>query len=152
MLKEHWPQAGQIEKKSLLLTANDLNAVNFRSKLHSKDRVYRYYEVKKEESVLGYGLIISQIVRTKTMAVLYVINPQGDIAKIEVLAFWEPPEYAPKVSWLSQFSGKTKSSSLRLKQDITNITGATLSARAVTQKARLARQIVLLKLKRSMKF
>jgi hypothetical protein len=66
-----------------------------------------------------------------TMAV--GINPNGTVKQIEIMDYKE--SYGSEVreaSWRAQFVGKSASSPLQLGQDITNISGATLSSKHVT--------------------
>ena len=67
-----------------------------------------------------------------------MITPKGEISAIEIVAFNEPPEYMPQHSYLDQFQGKNADDTLRVGKDIPTISGATLSARNVTDGARLA--------------
>jgi len=92
--------------------------------------------VKKDGKVLAYGYVDIHRVRTKPEAVLYIISPEGKIELVEVLAFHEPLEYIPPRNWLKLFEGKDINSPLRVKKDIPNVTGATLTARAITKNAK----------------
>ena len=67
---------------------------------------------------------------------MIVVTPEGTIRRIEVLKFSEPPEYQAPESWLGQFEGKELTPELLLKRSIVNMTGATLTSRAVTQASR----------------
>lgn len=61
----------------------------------------------------------------------------GDqIRSIEVLRFAEPPEYEASGIWLDQFEGKRLSQELSLKRAITNMSGATLTSKAIVSAAR----------------
>ena len=87
--------------------------------------------------VLGYAYVDTHKVRTKTGTVLYAINQEGKLLAVEVLVFNEPLEYLPEKSWLRNFEGKRLGKDqLRFKKDIPNITGATITARAITDNTR----------------
>lgn len=75
-------------------------------------------------------------VRTLPEVLMVVVDPAGEVRRVEVLAFREPPEYQAPERWLRQFSGRALDGELRLKQAIHGITGATLTARAVTEAVR----------------
>jgi hypothetical protein len=60
------------------------------------------------------------------------------IKSIEIVAFNEPMEYLPTATWLNVFDNKSTANTLKLNQDIPTTTGATLSARAITDGARAA--------------
>ena len=56
----------------------------------------------------------------------------GEVDRIEVLAFREPPDYLPRDAWYQQFAGRGLDPQLELKRGIRGVTGATLTARATT--------------------
>ena len=69
---------------------------------------------------------------------MIVVTPEERIERIEILKFSEPPEYRAPESWLDQFKGQDLSEELSVKRSIVNMTGATLTSRAVTHAARRA--------------
>lgn len=125
-------------KKSMLLTNKQAKAIEAKAhmKLHSK--IVRLYLANKEGQTYCYGIVLSRKVRTKKAAVLYMIAQTGTIKAIEILAFTEPPEFKPKEKWINNLKGKNLNDPLRVGRDVPTISGATLSARNVTEGARLA--------------
>ncbi len=102
-------------------------------------RLISFYIAKKDGKVLGYGYVDTHRVRTHTESVLIVISPEGKVVGIEVLSFNEPLEYMADENWLALFKGKSLDKDMiRLKRDIPNMTGATLTARAITKATRRA--------------
>jgi len=75
-------------------------------------------------------------VRTLPETLMVVVGPDGEVARIEVLSFKEPPEYMPRELWYEQFLGETLTPELDLKRHIRQVTGATLTARATTAAVR----------------
>ena len=67
---------------------------------------------------------------------MVVIDRSGTVGRIEVLKFAEPRDYLAPEGWLRQFQGRTLDRSLDLKGDIVNMTGATLTSRAITDAVR----------------
>jgi hypothetical protein len=55
---------------------------------------------------------------------------------VEAVAFREPAEYMAKEAWVRQFEGKGLDSQLSLKGEIHPLSGATLTAHAMTDAAR----------------
>ncbi len=108
-----------------------------RSRLDS--RLISVYLVVKEEEVIAYGYVDVHRVRTHSESVLFVISPEGKIMAVEVLAFNEPLEYMADEAWLKLFEGKDiDRDPLRVGRDIPNMTGATLTARAIVRASRRA--------------
>lgn len=107
-------QAEQIEKMAL-------------TKLDSK--LYTLHVGKRGGQVLGYAAIESHNVRTQPETVMILLSPAGELARVEMLAFHEPPEYQPPARWFERLY-KRPASELRLNQGVDGIAGATLSSRA----------------------
>ncbi|GAB6066179.1 FMN-binding protein [Aquifex pyrophilus] len=136
VLKELYPSS-KIEAVDRILTEEELKKAEKIAGMKINTRFVTFYIVKKKDRVLAYGYVDIHRVRTKPEAVLYVISPNGKIELIEILAFYEPIEYLPPKEWLGLFRGRSINN-LRFKKDIPNITGATLSARAVAKHAKKA--------------
>jgi hypothetical protein len=82
---------------------------------------------------VGYAIIDE--VRGKDQPITYcvVVDDLLAVKQVAILAYREP--YGGEVqnaSWLKQFSGKQPGDKLRPGKEIKNITGATISARAIT--------------------
>ena len=56
--------------------------------------------------------------------------------RVEVVAFREPTEYMAKPAWITQFQGKALDQDLKLNRSIRPLSGATLTAHALTDAAR----------------
>ncbi len=136
-----------VTKKTLMLGSAELKAVTEQARMKPPTRLYKLYRAESAMGVCGYGVLVTGKVRSKNAAVLYGITAEGKIAGIEIVAFNEPPEFLPPASWLSQFANASAQSDLRVGKNIPTITGATLSARMITDAARLALAIYAVKVK-----
>jgi hypothetical protein len=135
-LKKTFPDAVAIERLTLFLSDSDMNRIQGLSKVKSESKVFTYYMAKGKDGIIGYAIFGSHIVRTKPEVSMVVINPDGSIRYVEILAFYEPEEYLPPKRWLEQFNGKVLDDALWTKRGISAITGATLSANGITQEVR----------------
>jgi hypothetical protein len=89
----------------------------------------------KAWKVEGGGWFILDEVVGKHDLITYAvgIDEQGAVKSVEILAYREAYGYEVRgAPWRAQFVGKTASSPLVLNQDISNISGATLSSKHVT--------------------
>lgn len=129
-----------VKKKSLLLKSSQAKVVEKIAKAKLDSKLVRLY-IAKSESVQGYGVLLNRTVRTKKAAIIYIITPDGVLKASEVVAFKEPVEYLPTSNWMDQFDDIEKSATLRLGDGVSVITGATLSARTISDGARLAMAI-----------
>ncbi len=135
-LKDAFPGA-KIEVKNIVLSKQQVEKIEKLSGVRLSSRLVSWYIAKRGDSVVGYAYIDSHIVRTHPEVVLYTLTPDGRIDIVEVLAFNEPLEYMPDENWLKLFKGKSLGpDTLRLRRDIPNMTGATLTSRAITDNTR----------------
>jgi len=143
ILKENYSENNlTIKKKSLILTKADALEIQKEAKAKLSSKIVRYYELKKDEVVQGHAILLQQRIRTKKAAILYMVDANKTMKSIEIVAFHEPSEYKPNDEWKKVFEGKTKEDTLKAGKDIATISGATMSARAISDAARLALQIV----------
>lgn len=84
----------------------------------------------------GVAYFDNHRVRTLPETLMVVVGPDDEVARIEVLAFREPPDYIPRDAWYDQFTGRELDPELALKRGIRGVTGATLTARATTEAVR----------------
>ncbi len=140
VMKENFPQS-KIEKKNILITTEKAKQIEKLSNIKLKSKIFKIYIAKKNNKVVGYGILHMHRVRTKNEAVLISFTPDCKVVDVEIIAFYEPPEYIPDKKWLNLFKNKTVKDSIRLKSDIPNITGATLSAQAVARAVKQATAI-----------
>ncbi|HEX9637126.1 MAG TPA: FMN-binding protein, partial [Acidobacteriota bacterium] len=94
------------------------------------------YIGRRDQTELGAAYFDSHLVRTLPETIMVVVDPAGRIVRIEVLSFSEPEEYRPRPAWIDQFDRQALAPELSLKRAIHGLTGATLSARAITEAAR----------------
>jgi len=137
-MKNSFPNAISVVKKNILLTKKEAQSIAKDAQVKLKSKIFRVFKALNGEKVQGYGVLINKRVRSKNVVVLYMIESNGVLKSIEIIAFNEPLEYLPSSKWNVQFQGLDTALRPRLGKEIATITGATLSARSVTDGARLA--------------
>ncbi len=137
-LKLAFPDVQKIERKTVFLDKVQEKRVEELARTKAESRVYTFYVGEKDGTVDGYALFGSNVVRTKPEVYMAVINPDGSIRFIEILAFYEPEEYLPSKKWFRQFNNKTLNDDLWLKRGINAISGATMSANGIIKEVRIA--------------
>lgn len=110
-----------------------------RDVLRARSGVYEPFQENRVWLVEGRGFFIIDQVVGKHELITYAVglNPDGSVKQIEILEYRET--YGSEVrnpAWRQQFVGKTAASPVKLNQDITNITGATLSSKHITDGVR----------------
>ncbi len=127
-----------ITKKNILLKKEEAKKVQTIAKVKIKSKIFKVYLAKRDSILVGYGVLISQKIRSKNAVILYSISKDGILKNIEIIAFNEPLEYLPSKKWKEQFRNTNARNSLKVGTDIAVISGATLSARAITNSSRVA--------------
>lgn len=136
VLSEIYPNS-KIEIKNIAISDSQVEKVKELSGIKIENRLVTFYLVKVNSKIKAYAYVDIHIVRTHPEVVLYVLNERGEIELIRILSFKEPPEYMADDNWLRYLKGKTIGKDLlRLRRDVPNMTGATLTSKAITDNAR----------------
>ena len=137
-LEAAFPDADRVEKVTHFLTEEQVARVRELSGAEVKDKLVTWHAGHKGDAIQGYAYFETHNVRTLPETLLVVVTPAGQVQNVLLLAFYEPPEYEPGKRWLQQFDAKKLGPDLRVTREIHGITGATLTARAVTGGVRRA--------------
>lgn len=127
-----FPDADRIERKNVLLDDQQAAAVERLSGAPLESKLVTLHQGFRGDELLGYALIDIHTVRTLPEAFMVVLTPEGRVASLRMLAFYEPSEYKPPDRFLAQFDARALEPELRLGGAIHGIAGSSLSARAVT--------------------
>jgi hypothetical protein len=129
-----FPTADSVERVTLYLTDSAVARVTRRAR-SAVPAVVTVYVAWSQGRSVGAGYFDAARVRTEREVLLIVVGQDGRIRRVEVVAFGEPPEYAPPERWLTQFVG-LDSTAASSGDPVVPITGATLTTRAVEGAAR----------------
>ncbi|MGQ0813056.1 MAG: FMN-binding protein [Gemmatimonadota bacterium] len=137
-LRLAFPAPVQIERRTAYLDEGQVAQAKrlAGSGVEVAQRVVTYYRGVRNGEVAGVAYFDTHRVRTLNEVVMIVVDTNSQIQRIEILRFAEPPEYKASERWLDQFDNEKLTPNLSLKRDIVNMTGATLTSRAVTNAAR----------------
>jgi len=99
---------------------------------------FSYFQGTLKGKTTGFAVIDDVIGKTHPITYLLVVEPDGTVAAVEIMAYRESRggEVRQK-AFLKQFKGKTIKNKLRMREDIKHIAGATLSCRSVTDGVRI---------------
>ena len=135
-LRMAFADADTVIKQELFLSKSEAEEIEKLARVKLPSRLVTMYVGWKNGGILGYAFIETHRVRTLPETILIVINPDGRIRGVHMLAFHEPPEYGPPARWLGQFEGRPLTDGLNLRDDVAGIAGATLTATAITAAVR----------------
>lgn len=128
----------RIESRTLPLSAIEQQQVSQRAHARCETRLVTAYVAWRGDTLAGAAYTDRRVVRTREALLFVAVGPDTTIARIEVLAFFEPPDYRPAPRWLARFMGQRQDVRLAPGAAVPALSGATLTARAVTESARLA--------------
>jgi hypothetical protein len=128
----------RIEPRTLALSPADVKAVEQRAHARCEARLVTAYVAWRGDTLVGAAYTDRRLVRTREALLMTSIAPDTTVARIDVLAFFEPPDYKPSARWLARFHGAGASAALTPGRDLPPLAGATLTSRAVSESARLA--------------
>lgn len=135
-LASAFPRGTTLERQTIFLEPEQIErATELSEKSISQELVIRYVGLR-DGKVEGYAYFDAHRVRTLPETVMIIVDPEGVIEQIQVVAFSEPKEYFPSERWLAQFENAELDDDLSLKRSIRPITGATLTGRAITDASR----------------
>lgn len=126
----------QFQRKEHVLTEAQAGRVKALAGVEVPGRWLVVYEARKNGTLVGVGFFDTHRVRTLNETLLVALSPEGRVLRVEAVAFHEPAEYMAKEAWVKQFEGKTLDPQLTLKDSIHPLSGATLTAHAMTDAAR----------------
>ena len=125
-----------IERKTVFLTTEQLESARELADVTIPSALVHPYVATCGGEPGGTAYFDAHRVRTLPETLLVVVDPAGEVHRVEVLSFDEPEEYIPRSIWYQQFVGKALDDDLRLARGIDGVTGATLTARATTDAVR----------------
>jgi hypothetical protein len=133
-----FPGAERVENRIFILTDAQKAEVEKLGRARLESQLWTIHVGWRGGAVVGYAIIDTHVVRTLPETFMVVIDPAGKVERVEILAFHEPQEYRPTARWMEQFRERVLDEQLKLRAGIQGITGATLTATAMTAGVRRA--------------
>ena len=135
-LKGLFPEAERFTPRDVFLTDEVAAKLQSLARTKISERMVTFYVATAGGKTVGYVILHTQKVRTKNETLVVGLEPDGKIRRIDLAVFLEPEEYAPTPRWLAQFEGKSTKDRLTVGDDLQVISGATVSARSISEAAR----------------
>jgi transcriptional regulator of nitric oxide reductase len=135
-LRLAFPGADRVTAQDLFLSPEETAQVEREARAEVDSRLVTVYVGHEGPELLGYAFLDTHQVRTLPQTILVVLDPGGAVRAIHLLAFHEPPEYQAPVRWLERLAGRTLDAELWPGRDVDSLSGATLTATAVTAAVR----------------
>jgi Na+-translocating ferredoxin:NAD+ oxidoreductase RnfG subunit len=133
--------------KQTITISNEINET-----LPQKITKTNFFKIKNNEKLLGYYYLGQAYGKADYFDFIVIFDSNLLVSKVKVLVYREDHggEVASK-RWLKQFSGKSKTDNLQYQKDIAAISGATISAKSMTNEVnKLLKTIHILDIKKQL--
>jgi hypothetical protein len=92
---------------------------------------------------LGVAMVTEEKGRFKPITFLVKVNPEGEVEAVHVMVYRESRgDGVRRQRFLKQFRGRNADDPLRMNRDVTNLSGATMSSRAITAGVRRVLMVI----------
>jgi len=131
--KALFPAADSFAVIHVTLTAEQTRTIVDASGPQAPHGELRGWAAKRGDTIIGHVFVDDVVGREDFITYAVGIGADGKLLPVEILAYRESHggEIRDK-RWLSQFAGRSDPAQLRMRADIKNIAGATLSSEHVT--------------------
>jgi hypothetical protein len=133
LLERTFPEASRFVDVAIPLDSLERDSVHALSRQHFPDDTLHLVIAMDGDQRLGYAALDHVMGKDQPITYCLIVDSTLSVCAMAILAYREP--YGGEVqntSWLRQFFGKQPGDALRPGREIKNITGATISARAIT--------------------
>ena len=132
-LRKMFGDSVTISISKIVLTPEEQKIIFDSSHSHWMSDTIEAYVCSNENTPIGYGFLDNVKGKTQYITYLVGIGREGSIQDVDVLVYRE--SYGGEIAYDSfreQFRGKTNHDDVRIGKSIKNISGATISVRAIT--------------------
>jgi Na+-translocating ferredoxin:NAD+ oxidoreductase RnfG subunit len=128
-----FPEATRFEERSVQLQTAEMQDISKTSGLPARSAAWRLLIALQGDKPLGVMVLDGVIGKFEVIDYAVGIGNDGLVRQIEILTYRESHGHEVRLpGWRKQFVGKGPKDKLQVGEDISNISGATLSANHVT--------------------
>ena len=131
-----FPDADAFESRSVTLDAAQLQQLDAQG-VRARSTNWTVRVARRAGATLGFVVSDEVIGKVELIGYAVGIALDGTVRQVEILSYRESHGFEVRLpTWRKQFVGKSASATLRVGDDIANISGATLSCTHVTEGVR----------------
>jgi len=141
-IKVALPDSEQISTEVRTLTPAQREDLQQKTRLRFSEPEYKFFVGKHKGQVNGYALIVNELGKHELITFIVGIDSKDKVGQVAIMEYRESRggEVREK-RFLRQFKGKSLKDPIRVDEDITNYTGATLSSHAIARGVRKALEL-----------
>ena len=135
--RRSFPEATAFRERLVQASADDMRALAALGGAAPRASTWRLLTALKGEQAIGTVVVDGVIGKFEVIDYAVAVDGEGRIRAVEILNYRESHGYEIRLpAWRRQFVGKGGGATLRVGDDIANISGATLSCTHVTDGVR----------------
>ena len=139
LLNDHFHSSERVDFQRVRLNGAKQATVERTLGYKLKDKSYVFYVAHTGDTIDGYALFDHEIGQHELIDFATFFDAKGKVTRVEIVAYREPyGDGVRKKRFRRQFVGRHAKSGYTLGKDIDSVTGATLSARAMSKAVRRA--------------
>jgi Na+-translocating ferredoxin:NAD+ oxidoreductase RnfG subunit len=132
-LERVFGKGAEVVREEFPLSRQDKDALEKRLGRKLPETSFTVHRGSKDGKFLGDAVVTEEIGLFKTITFMVHIQPNGKVGQAAVMTYREPRGMeVRRTRFLKQYEGKGEKDPIALNRDIVNITGATLSSRALS--------------------
>jgi Na+-translocating ferredoxin:NAD+ oxidoreductase RnfG subunit len=136
-MRRFFPQATAFSERTVQLQVAEMHAIASASGLPARSAAWRVWTAMQGDKPVGVMVLDGVIGKFEVIDYAVAIGNDGRVLQIEILTYRESHGYEVRLpGWRKQFVGKGVDDKLQVGEDISNISGATLSSQHVTDGVR----------------
>lgn len=124
------------ERRTAFLTQEQIAQINSLLKDKFDSRVVSYYIDKDAAGIPAYAFFDRFAASEHPITLMVVINPDGTVKTLRILAFYDSEDYLPSKEWLARFEGVSLNTLSWNRKGIKNTPGALVVADSITENIR----------------
>jgi thiamine biosynthesis lipoprotein len=142
-LQQVFPTADQVLELRHLLSSEETTRIENRLGKRLEEGGFFLYVGMSNGTPIGYAAIANEIGKVKPITHIVGVTPEGTVSEVAVMIYRESHgEDVTKKAFMAQYEGKSLEDPIRVRRDIINIAGSTLSAHAICRGVRKALAVV----------
>ena len=132
-----FPAASGFEPVPVTLGKDQVKEIRKLSGVRQRNDMPPVWRAEGPDGTLGYFLVDEVVGKHEYITYAAALTPDGHVIGIEIMSYRETHgDEVRQADWRAQFTGKSLEDTLKLGKDISNISGATLSCRNITDGVR----------------
>jgi Na+-translocating ferredoxin:NAD+ oxidoreductase RnfG subunit len=132
-----FPEADRFESADLTLDAAQMRRLEQQAGVKARSARWPLQAARKGAATLGWVVVDHVIGKFELIDYAVGLAADGTVRQVEILSYRESHGGEIRLpAWRRQFAGKHSADAIELGRDISNISGATLSCRHVTEGVR----------------